>query len=477
MPDLLVALAGNTIVAAALGLAALVAWRRCRAPLTAWVLVVAALVKLLTPPVLGPTWRTAEAPPPALLAGRITAGDAGGLDAPASWWSWSQLGTGALAVWLVGSLTVFGIILVRQRRLGRLLRRLDPAPLRVRTLAAPLVHDLGLRHEPQLLVTTARLSPFVFALGCRPRLVLPATLLGDADDRRLRAVLAHELAHLSNRDHLVRWLDLAVSVVFWWNPVAHALRGLLREVEEVRCDARAIAALGESAKRYGRAILDTADSLDDHTVPLGASGLDGGPSLRRRIEAIADGRLKDRLGSAARLTLAGATLAVLPLGVQEAESEPRTLVWQTAKPTAAQVAGRLAEATTISLGEEIATAVRVATRDLELPDPEALTMRLARAGDGFAVLAAPELDLRSVVLADLREELQPLTRDGLVRVRRLIGDSLAELEDLDLHVAIESAVDDAPERAVTMPRRGRVFTVRTPGTAEAVRVVLRHPGR
>ena len=121
--------------------------------------------------------------------------------------------------------------------------------------------------------------------------------------------------------------------------------------------------------------------------------------------------------------------------------------------------------------------VRVATRDLELPDPEALTMRLARAGDGFAVLAAPELDLRSVVLADLREELQPLTRDGLVRVRRLIGDSLAELEDLDLHVAIESAVDDAPERAVTMPRRGRVFTVRTPGTAEAVRVVLRHPGR
>ncbi len=63
------------------------------------------------------------------------------------------------------------------------------------------------------------MEPDSSAAGGRP--------LDGYDNRELRWVVAHELAHVWRRDHLVRWLEWVACVVFWWNPVAwwaHAIR-------------------------------------------------------------------------------------------------------------------------------------------------------------------------------------------------------------------------------------------------------------
>ena len=50
------------------------------------------------------------------------------------------------------------------------------------------------------------------------RLVIPSGLWAQLDDEGRRAVIYHELAHLSRRDHWVCWIDLLVSIAYWWHP-------------------------------------------------------------------------------------------------------------------------------------------------------------------------------------------------------------------------------------------------------------------
>ena len=47
--------------------------------------------------------------------------------------------------------------------------------------------------------------------GGRVRVLVPAGLCDELDLGRLRWILAHELAHVKRRDHLVRWLEWLVG--------------------------------------------------------------------------------------------------------------------------------------------------------------------------------------------------------------------------------------------------------------------------
>ncbi len=65
------------------------------------------------------------------------------------------------------------------------------------------------------------------------------------DHSTLAAVLAHEQAHIRNRDWYRLWLATVYRAVFWFNPLAHLLYRRLHMLSELTSDEAAAAAIGD----------------------------------------------------------------------------------------------------------------------------------------------------------------------------------------------------------------------------------------
>ena len=120
----------------------------------------------------------------------------------------------------------------------------------------------------------------------RPNVVLPSgwELWSEA---KLRAVLAHEGAHVARRDPLVAGLASLNRCLFWFHPLAWWLRRTLALTAEQACDEAAVRTVG--------APQDYIDVLKSMAAAVRASGgryswegvgMHGRPSLTRRIAHI-----------------------------------------------------------------------------------------------------------------------------------------------------------------------------------------------
>jgi len=222
-----------------------------------------------------------------------------------------------LAVWLAGSGVYLWHLTWQTWRFRRTLARAESAPNELTAAAGRLAARLGLQRCPRVLVLEARVPPLVWSLGLRPRIVLPAGLLDDLDCSQRDAVIAHELAHVRRRDHLVRWLEVLVLVPFWWNPVAWFARARLREAEEACCDAWVVWAMPSERRSYGRAMVKTIEFLTDAaSLPAPAGSALGGSAHKRRIEMILNRDLKHRTSWAAGGLVTLLALGVLPVAAQ-----------------------------------------------------------------------------------------------------------------------------------------------------------------
>lgn len=211
----------------------------------------------------------------------------------------TDLRPGALAqqgiaiIWLVGTVGLLGWTPVRTIRFRRTLKRaMRPAPSWLRRRAAAVGRDLGLSRIPELSTTSARVTPMVWWSGAKVRMVVPSFLLTNPGSEELRAILAHELAHVRRHDHVVRWLEWLACAVFWWNPVAWWARHELRIAEESCCDQLAVAAAKSCPKTYAQALLrvvSNASNPPGFRPPLPASAASGAgrtKALERRIRMI-----------------------------------------------------------------------------------------------------------------------------------------------------------------------------------------------
>jgi WD40 repeat protein/beta-lactamase regulating signal transducer with metallopeptidase domain len=215
--------------------------------------------------------------------------------------------------WLVGSVVWFARSARRLARFQRLLRLARPAPEHVRTLAARLAQQFGLRRCPEVLLLPAPLPPMVWGALGRVRVLLPARLVERLDEDQLAALLAHELAHVRRGDHWVRRLEFVVLGLYWWYPLAWWARTRLQEAEEECCDAWVVEAL--PARAYAAAIVATVDFLanDLEPAPALASGLGRLDGLKRRLTLILTGTSPKRLSVAGRLAVLVVGFALLPL--------------------------------------------------------------------------------------------------------------------------------------------------------------------
>lgn len=272
----------NVLLASLLALAAWLVQRWLRRPAIAHVLWILVLVKLVTPPLV--TVPLSEPPsnaacrdgtcgcgphPQYLLFDRLT---------------WTLLG-----VWSVGALATGWVAWRRWARFRRLTEHAVPAPAAWQALALQLSADLDLRRAPEILAVPGRLPPLVVAGWHRSRLLLPSALMGRLQGSQRTVLLLHELIHLKRRDHLVRLLELAVSVIYWWLPVVNLIGRRLRACEEACCDTAVIACQPQARRDYARLLLDVLDFVAPLPRAVAqVTAMNSAPDLERRLHAILD---------------------------------------------------------------------------------------------------------------------------------------------------------------------------------------------
>jgi beta-lactamase regulating signal transducer with metallopeptidase domain len=315
----------DLLFAAVLAGIASVVHRAGRYPAIAHALWVLVLVKAITPPFVvlplvpgpadpSPTGASADA------VGAVVAGDpvlpvAPAVDASSGF---VDPATALAIIWLLGSVVVLAVSIARIRRFDRLLRRTSrPAPPPVLRIASELARTLGLRSVPAIELSTARISPMTWWTGRRVRVVIPSALADDLDLGQLRLVLAHELAHVRRRDHVVRWLEWLARVVAWWNPVVWLAQRRLREAEELSCDALVLDRLAPGRRSYAHALLAVVEFLARPATrrSVFATGMGEGANLERRFRRIVADPT-DRLPPLwLRAGLGMATVAISVLGI------------------------------------------------------------------------------------------------------------------------------------------------------------------
>jgi beta-lactamase regulating signal transducer with metallopeptidase domain len=235
---------------------------------------------------------------------------------------WPEIVAG---IWLAGILAWLGLVVVRVTRFSCVLRHAEPAPAEMQERAVYLAARLGMRRSPIVYLAPGAISPMLWALGWQARLILPVQLVERLRWSQIDTLLLHELAHVRRRDHWVRWLELAVTALYWWHPVVWWARRELREMEEQCCDAWVVWALPQAARSYAIALLETVDFLSDTrtVLPLAASGLGHVHDLKRRLIMIMRGRTPRALTWAGCLLVVGMGATILAVRPTLAQAPPR----------------------------------------------------------------------------------------------------------------------------------------------------------
>jgi beta-lactamase regulating signal transducer with metallopeptidase domain len=356
MNNVFVFAAHNTIAALVLAVFVYGVTRVWRNPPAAHVLWLLVLLRLVAPPVVRVDWPAIRLPSLTDARGRFVT-DTSQIDGPAPGRSQSvdgpMLSTSAeasvtrvqehgfaaglwsfwnrgrdLLFWLwVGGAVLCGLVAVtRMMRFERLLRGTLPAPERLRRLALEVSGTMGVRRSFDVRCVESVAVPFVWWAGGRPTIVLPLQLCRQFDEQQVAMILAHEFAHLRRRDHWVRGVELLIASVYWWNPLAWAVRRRIHHAEDLCCDAWVRWAFPDGTQCYAEAVLKMAESLNaSHGSArlLPASPFVQSLSLKARIEMILESRFAPSVSRRSLCAVALVALFVLPAFMRTTETQAR----------------------------------------------------------------------------------------------------------------------------------------------------------
>ena len=108
----------------------------------------------------------------------------------------------ASMIWIAGAVTTLVVSIGRIRRFRLLLRDARPADDEIQEWVDELAASLGVDGPPSVWWIGGKLSPMIWSLGWRPRLILPTELWKGLDEHQRATLIIHELAHLRRGDPL-----------------------------------------------------------------------------------------------------------------------------------------------------------------------------------------------------------------------------------------------------------------------------------
>ena len=122
-------------------------------------------------------------------------------------------------------------------------------------------------------------SPFLLGVF-RPRIYLPSGI----SEEQLPYILAHERAHMKQKDHLWKPLGFVLLAVYWFDPVLWLAYLLFCRDIELACDEKVIRGMGKSDKRaYSQALLSCAAP---HRTVLISPLAFGEVGIKKRIKSV-----------------------------------------------------------------------------------------------------------------------------------------------------------------------------------------------
>lgn len=123
-------------------------------------------------------------------------------------------------------------------------------------------------------------TPFVFGI-IKPRIYLPENI----SDEDIRYIIAHEQAHISRKDHIVKLVAMAALCVHWFNPMVWISYRLMTKDMELSCDEKALGGFDTDVKKaYANALLNI--SLKQNRLALGGVLNFGESDIKSRIKGV-----------------------------------------------------------------------------------------------------------------------------------------------------------------------------------------------
>jgi hypothetical protein len=146
-----------------------------------------------------------------------------------------------------------------------------------------------------------------------PTILLPATWKGWSSEK-LRAVLAHEGAHVQRRDLFVAFIARLNCCLFWFHPLSWWLERTLAATAEHASDDVAMSVLDERA-RYAEILLDMARAVTEGRGRIAGwgVGIDGSGFLNRRIERALRGDVLREMSAARKGVLVASCMSAILL--------------------------------------------------------------------------------------------------------------------------------------------------------------------
>ncbi|AGY58292.1 M56 family metallopeptidase [Gloeobacter kilaueensis] len=200
-----------------------------------------------------------------------------------------QGGSACLPLWALGGTGLCAAsfacgFLLRQYRFGASLEAWSqPVPSEIAATLADLAPRLNLKRTPE-----ARLIPSDRPLACvaglfRPRLYLSSWMEDNLGPEELEGVLAHELAHIAQRDNLIAFVATTLLGAAAWLPTNWLAWQNLFTERELAADALAVAVTGKPVA-LARVLHRAACA---NTAPSGvACGLLKSATAERRIRQL-----------------------------------------------------------------------------------------------------------------------------------------------------------------------------------------------
>ncbi|MGN0604505.1 MAG: M56 family metallopeptidase [Oscillospiraceae bacterium] len=122
--------------------------------------------------------------------------------------------------------------------------------------------------------------PFVFGI-IKPRIYLPENI----SDEDKAYIIAHEQAHISRKDHIVKLIAMAALCVHWFNPMVWISYRLMTKDMELSCDEKALGGFDTDVKKaYANALLNI--SLKQNKLTLGGVLNFGESDIKSRIKGV-----------------------------------------------------------------------------------------------------------------------------------------------------------------------------------------------
>jgi HEAT repeat protein/Zn-dependent protease with chaperone function len=351
------------------------------------------------------------------------------------------------AVWVGVALLLLARLAFGALVLARIVRR--ATPLTTSDWTRPLLEAadrLSLDRAPRLLLSDR--LPMPFACGIvRPAIVLPAAA-AEWTDRRRRAVLCHELAHLRRLDLLLNALGQLACAVWWFHPLVWVAARRLRLESERACD-DLVLGVGTRASEYADHLLQIVCGAARARTPAIALPMAQRREFEGRMLAILErGARRDpasRRHAAVLATLALAfvvPLAALGTAVRAADLTDKTDETGTTGTTGTtDTAGT--RSTPVAANAPVAPVEKAETPPTTTQDTNRVVSALLRAlNDSVAAVredaayALGQLEAQSAVpVLGAR-----LLDDRSTGVREMIAWSLGQLESRSATAALSTAL-------------------------------------